>query len=1144
MLNQLRNGRFLLLLCIVSMLAAGVPAIIGAFQLIHLRDSVEQIERTDAVSTRARELLDALGHSMSSFTAISIKMKPDERAVLLEDADQYFAKLKPAITEFRTVAAGFLPDAEADKLSRSIAQIIHSWMDVREEVDKGTSAGESAYPFLKTLKNIRNAMQILVSLERQTTALAETATKTSFDRIERITLYLFFAMSGGALIGLIAVLGNYQFARSVRQTNKELLQKNVEIAERDHRSIAQNQRFDAALNNMSQGLCMFDREQRLIVCNERYASLYGLPSDLVKPGTTFREILQYRVDNEVFAGDSPEEYIDERVAAVTEEVSSTKIQTLTDGRIIAIFHQPMPGGGWVATHEDITELRKAEQAIRESEELFSKVFQASPAACAISNPDDGSHYDVNETWINLLGYTREEAMAHTVHELGVWVEPEARSRFVDQLTRQGSVRGYEAKFRNKSGAELDVLISGELVEVGGQRRLFVVSQDITDRKIAEEALLESEARFRAFFDNTPVCLNLKDTEGRYLLANKGYEEWWGCAAGDVIGKKAEEFQDDYFGVQNMSEAEKIVLETGVVHEQEISVKRPADERVCDRLLIKFPVKAADGSIAAIGTVAIDITERKQAEKALRESEQRFKDLVETTNVVPWEFDPRTMRFTYVGPQAVNLFGYPIDTWYSDEFWLDVMHPEDREETASTCQRAVERGEDHELQYRMMTADGRELWVRDIVTVVDGGTDAMMLRGLFIDITILKLAEQKIRASQQRFRDIVETASDWIWECDADLRYTFLSERYTEMTGLPVEAVIGRTRQEISRGAQVDPGSDWNTHFADLEARRPFRDFRYNIKTSSGETLHFSISGTPVFDDSGKFTGYRGTGADATAERQAQAELVRNRDRLQEMVETATADLQAKAEQLRHALEREKQLNEQQRQFISMASHEFRTPLAVIDGLVQRMIRRKDKLLPDELEMRANKIRGAVGTITTLMESTLTAAKMDSGKISISVGTLDLRRTIEEICRRQLLVDGDHKILRDLDGLPETVIGDRAALDQVFTNLLSNAMKYSPDGTDVTVRGWCEGDTVVVSVQDKGLGIDEDDLPKMFTRFFRAKTSTGIPGTGIGLNLVKALVELHDGEISVQSRKGLGSIFTVRLPVNGPSHRERSENRAA
>ena len=302
--------------------------------------------------------------------------------------------------------------------------------------------------------------------------------------------------------------------------------------------------------------------------------------------------------------------------------SGEEIDVLTSGVYVEFHGEPR----LVIVYDDITDRNKAEQALRESEELFSKVFQASPAACAITNSDDGSYYDVNEAWMALLGYTREDAMANTAHQLGVWADPDARARFVDRLKGERSVRAHEAIFRTKSGTLRDVLASGESLDIGGESRLVMVAEDITDRKKAEEALLESEARFRAFFDNTPVCLNLKDTDGRYLLANKGYEEWWGRAADDVIGKKADEFQDDYFGVQNMSEAEQRVLETGAVHEQEINVKRPADEHVCDRLLIKFPVKAADESITAIGTVAIDITERKQAEKKIRTSQQRFRIL--------------------------------------------------------------------------------------------------------------------------------------------------------------------------------------------------------------------------------------------------------------------------------------------------------------------------------------------------------------------------------------------------------------------------------------------------------------------------------------------------------------------------------------
>lgn len=137
--------------------------------------------------------------------------------------------------------------------------------------------------------------------------------------------------------------------------NRELEQQNRLLQEREEELRTQNMRFNAAINNMSQGLCMFDGEERLVIANERYARMYGLASHLIAPGTSFREIIHHRVSLGVFAGSAPEDYIRERLAAVREGKASTKIQELSDGRTIAISHQPMAGGGWVATHEDITE---------------------------------------------------------------------------------------------------------------------------------------------------------------------------------------------------------------------------------------------------------------------------------------------------------------------------------------------------------------------------------------------------------------------------------------------------------------------------------------------------------------------------------------------------------------------------------------------------------------------------------------------------------------------------------------------------------------------------------------------------------------------------------------------------------------------
>ena len=215
----------------------------------------------------------------------------------------------------------------------------------------------------------------------------------------------------------------------------------------------------------------------------------------------------------------------------------------------------------------------------------------------------------------------------------------------------------------------------------------------------------------------------------------------------------------------------------------------------------------------------------------------------------------------------------------------------------------------------------------------------------------------------------------------------------------------------------------------------------------------------------------------------------------------------------------------------MASHEFRTPLAIIDSSARRLEKRKDRLTPQDIEKRTGKIRNAVTRMMTLVESTLEAAKADNGKLSITPKDTKFKDLVDRICERQNDLCTSHIISSDTQDLPATMTVDDGAIDQVLTNLLSNAVKYAPDSPDIFVKGWQEESQVFISVQDFGLGIDEADLPKMFGRFFRAKTSTGIPGTGIGLNLVNQLVELHGGKIDLESKAGVGSTFTVCLPID-------------
>ncbi|MDB5524734.1 MAG: sensory box protein [Rhizobium sp.] len=270
--------------------------------------------------------------------------------------------------------------------------------------------------------------------------------------------------------------------------------------------------------------------------------------------------------------------------------------------------------------------------------------------------------------------------------------------------------------------------------------------------------------------------------------------------------------------------------------------------------------------------------------------------------------------------------------------------------------------------------------------------------------------------------------------------------------------------------------------------------------------------------------------DVTTKRRGEQALLRDKGTLEELVKVRTEEIEHQAQELQRMLDQERQINEMQRQFASMTSHEFRTPLAIIDGAAQRLTRRKSQVTQDYISEKSALIRDAVTRMVDLMESFLAAGRLDHGKMRFEPRPCSLKDIVLRSCQRQETIGKGHRIHVQLDDLPQTLNADMAALEQVFANLLSNAVKYAPDAPDIHVLGGVEGTTAWVSVRDSGVGIDADDIPMMFQRYFRARTSTGIAGTGIGLHLVKQIIDYHGGMVTVSSRKGKETIFTVKLPL--------------
>jgi two-component system OmpR family sensor kinase len=246
--------------------------------------------------------------------------------------------------------------------------------------------------------------------------------------------------------------------------------------------------------------------------------------------------------------------------------------------------------------------------------------------------------------------------------------------------------------------------------------------------------------------------------------------------------------------------------------------------------------------------------------------------------------------------------------------------------------------------------------------------------------------------------------------------------------------------------------------------------------------------------------------------------------------TSQRRLLEQAAALEQGLENERHLAAQQRDFVSMTSHEFRTPLTIIDGHAQRLIKTRDRLDPMDAAERGTRIRSAVQRITNIMDSLLGASRVLDGQAVFHPSDLDPGALLRDACQAHRDATRAAVITEDFSSLPATIRGDKKLLFHAFSNLISNAIKYSSAGSPTEVIARQEPGWLLVQVRDHGIGIPARDRERLFERYFRGSNATSIAGTGVGLHLVSMVVALHQGEVFVESLEGVGSKFVVRLPV--------------
>ncbi|MBL7950369.1 MAG: PAS domain S-box protein [Flavobacteriales bacterium] len=288
--------------------------------------------------------------------------------------------------------------------------------------------------------------------------------------------------------------------------------------------------------------------------------------------------------------------------------------------------------------------------------------------------------------------------------------------------------------------------------------------------------------------------------------------------------------------------------------------------------------------------------------------------------------------------------------------------------------------------------------------------------------------------------------------------------------------------------------------------------------------HFAVDGQPYV---------MGLITDITLRHEAEMGLQRTNMELEERVEQRTAQLREAELSVREALEKERELHALKSRFVAMASHEFRTPLSTIMSSVDLIARYTEAGVDERVEKHIARIRGKVREMTAMLNEFLSLERIEQGEVLCQPTAIDVvHLCIELIEELRALTKSGQVIDYDHDGVERSVTLDRQMLSNVITNLVTNAVKYSPEGRRISLRTRIEGGRLLVTVSDQGIGIPLEDQQHLFDRFFRGSNATTIQGTGLGLNLVKRYLELMQGNITFTSLPG-ATVFHVELPQRIP-----------
>ncbi len=771
-----------------------------------------------------------------------------------------------------------------------------------------------------------------------------------------------------------------------------------------------------------------------------------------------------------------------------------------DGEV-SLSRMVMPGNIRLqAIVRDITERKMAELEIHRSREAFKAYFELGSTGMLVITPGKKC-IEANTRVCQMLGYSKEELKQLTWDQITYPDDLNSELELFNRiLSGEQSSYDIEKRFIKKDGSVIYTTISvtSQRGENGSLDYILASLIDITDRKLAEQDYLREKALMDQLFETSPEAISFSDENGQFLRANSKFLELFGFSTAEVVGKEI----DDLITRGNMKdEAKRITREvnTGKTIELE-TVRYRKDGTPIDVSLVATSIHLGDIFIGGYG-IYRDITDRKKAEKALRESETLYRNLIENMADGVYK-STHEGKFIEVNPAMVKMLGYE-----SKEEMMSIDIKTQLYFEPSERDNLLEEEKQGAIGvYRLKRKDHSEIWVEDHGWYnYDESGNIISHEGILRDVTKRLQVEKKLSESEERLRSLFENVLIGLYRTTPDGEILFsnpalihilgfknfeeLAQRNLEQKGFEPEYLRKDFKEQIERdGAIIGLESKWSKY--------------------DGTTIFVRESAKAYHDNKGNISYYEGTVEDITDRKLAELKLEKQTRQLQEI--NATKD-----------------------KFFSIIAHDLKNPFNTILGFSDVLITDFHELEKDEIFKYLSMIHNSSKQAYSLLENLLLWARTQTGNIAFQPQLFDLRSCILdiiELCKNQS-ARKNISLSSDIKS-HSFIIADKNMVNTIILNLLSNAIKFTPQDGKVNISVNTRKDCFEISIRDTGIGISPENIDNIF-RLDRKTTTLGTEretGSGLGLILCKEFVSKHGGALWVESESGKGSTFKFTIPT--------------